>query len=138
MHANVVIALGTEDTLPAILSTIHQQGYGSNALVLRPRRTSIRQQLVRNNIPTTNMPARIDDAGAILMVHAAGRSALVADMTHRAGATATWIVSPKGDWHLIDDDVVVTDSRPATATTPAPTVQPHVEAIATPDETADI
>ena len=45
MHANVVIALGSEETLPHILATIHGAGLGHNAFVLRPRRTSIQRQL---------------------------------------------------------------------------------------------
>jgi hypothetical protein len=138
MHANVVIALGPEDILPAILSHIHEQGYGSNALVLRPRRTSIRQQLVRSGIPTAHMPARIDDANAILMIHAAGRSSLVADMTRRHGAPATWIVSPNGEWNLIDDDIAAQPSRPAPASIPTPAIMPGIDPVPAPDESPDI
>jgi hypothetical protein len=138
MHANVVIVLGTEDTLPTVLSQIHQQGYGSNALVLRPRRTSIRHQLTRNGIPTANMPARVNDADAVLMVLAAARSPRVADMTRRAGAPATWIVSPNGEWNLIDDDIAAQPSRPATAPVPSPDIMPIVDPMPAPDESLDI
>ena len=62
MHANVVIALGSDATLPDILSRIHGAGLGHNAYVLRPRRTSIQQQLTRSGIPTAQMPARVDEA----------------------------------------------------------------------------
>lgn len=106
MHANVVIALGSDETLPTILTHIHGAGLGHNAYVLRPRRTSIQRQLTRSGIPTAQMPARIDEAGAALVVHAAARAGLAADITRQHGASATWIVSPSGAWTLVDDDFV--------------------------------
>lgn len=134
MHANVVIALASEDTLPAILTHIHNAGFGSNALVLRPRRTSIQRQLDRHGIPTGNMPARVDAAEAALMIHAAGRSQIAADITRQHGASATWVVEPDGFWDLVDDDVV-TPFRPSI---PAPAIIPDLAISAVPDETPDI
>ncbi len=112
MHANVVIALGSDDTLPTILTHIHGAGLGHNAYVLRPRRTSIQHQLTRSGIPTAQMPRRIDEADAALVVHAAGRAGLAADITRQHGASATWIVAPTGTWTLVDDDVAPEPSAP--------------------------
>lgn len=140
MHANVVIALGSDQTLPDILADIHGAGLGHNAYVLRPRRTSIQRQLTRSGIPTTQMPARVDEADAALVIHAAGRSRLAADITHQRGASATWIVAPNGSWNLVDDDIaapkavaVAQDAPAATTVTPSP-VAPET----TPDETPGI
>lgn len=134
MHANVVIALGSEDTLPAILSHIHQAGFGQNAFVLRPRRTSIQRQLDRIGIPTAQMPARVDTAGAALVIHAAARAGTAADLTRLHGASATWIVAPSGTWQLIDDDIVPARS----GATPSAAIVPVVDFAAIPDETPDI
>lgn len=129
MHANVVIALGTEETLPNILATIHGAGLGHNAFVLRPRRTSIQRQLLRSGIPTAQMPDRVDEAEAALVVHAAARAHLAADITRQHGASATWIVSPSGAWNLVDDDVAV---EAPVAFTPVETdVVPSPETLAT-------
>lgn len=124
MHAHIVVAIGSDETLPEILANIHGAGLGHNAYVLRPRRTSIQRQLVRSGIPTTQMPARVDEAEAALVVHAAGRARLAADITRQHGASATWIVAPAGTWTLVDDDVapgMVADTSPATQA-PATTV----------------
>lgn len=137
MHADVVIAIGPEDTLPAILTQIHNAGFGANAMVLRPRRTSIERQLQRMNIPTGQMPERVGAADAALVIHAASRSGIAADLTHRHGASATWIVSPNGAWTLLDDDVV---TEPASRPAPAPVTMPvpHGADDAVPDGSPDI
>jgi hypothetical protein len=70
------------------------------------------------------------------MVHAAGRSSLVADMTRRLGSPATWIVSPNGEWTLVDDDIVTADSRRSAP--PIPPTIPPVDQLSVPDESADI
>lgn len=126
MHANVVIALGSDETLPTILTHIHGAGLGHNAYVLRPRRTSIQRQLTRSGIPTTQMPARIDEADAALVVHAAGRAGLAADITRQHGASATWIVAPTGTWTLVDDDFAPEPSAPMpnASLTSVPSVPP--------------
>lgn len=137
MHADVVIAIGPEDTLPAILTQIHNAGFGANAMVLRPRRTSIERQLQRMNIPTGQMPERVGSADAALVIHAASRSTIAADLTHRHGASATWVVSPNGTWNLLDDDVVKEPvSRPET--TPATMPVPHAAEDMVPDGSPDI
>lgn len=135
MHANVVIAIGPEETLPAILAHIHQAGLGSNALLVRPRRTSIERQIERIGIPTGLMPERVNAADAALVIHAAGRSRIAADLTRQHGASATWIVSPKGSWDLVDDDIVAPPTEPARTITPHP--HPTILA-ANPDESPDI
>ena len=134
MHANVVIAVASEETLPAILTHIHEAGFGANALVLRPRRTSIQRQLDRHGIPTGQMPTRVNDAKAALMIHAAGRAQIAADITRQHGASATWVVAPNGTWELVDDDVVT----PASTHRPAATIVPEMAIGAVPDETPDI
>lgn len=136
MHANVVIALGSDETLPAILSHIHGAGLGHNAYVLRPRRTSIQRQLVRSGIPTARMPARIDEADAALVVHAAARAGLAADISRQHGASATWIVTPAGTWTLVDDDYAP-EPQPAmpNASLTAPPAAPEPERSAS-DEAA--
>lgn len=139
MHANVVIALGSDETLPDILSEIHGAGLGHNAYVLRPRRTSIERQLGRSGIPTAQMPARVDEAEAALVVHAAGRAQLAADITRQRGASATWIVAPNGSWTLVDDDIAVVDTTVVPSPTTAPPVTlPPADAPAAPDETPGI
>lgn len=136
MYANVVIAIGSDDTLPAILAHIHQAGLGDNALLLRPRRTSIQRQLERANIPTAHMPSRVDEAEAALLVHAAARSGIAADITRRHGASATWIVAPDGTWDLIDDDIISTEMTPMTGRISLPAVL--TGETGAPDETTDI
>lgn len=127
MHANVVIAIGSDQTLPAILTHIHSAGLGHNAYLLRPRRTSIERQLSRSGIPTAQMPPRIDEADAALVVHAAARAALAADITRQHGASATWIVSPSGTWTLVDDDVAaeMPAALPNASFSVIPTVPPE-------------
>lgn len=138
MHANVVIALGSDETLPDILAEIHSAGLGHNAFVLRPRRTSIQRQLGRSGIPTAQMPERVDEAEAALVVHAAGRAQLAADITRQRGASATWIVTPNGSWTLVDDDVAMPPATPAPSAQTAPVALPPVDAGAAPDETPGI
>jgi hypothetical protein len=134
MLSNVVVALGSEDTLPGILTQVHQAGLGANALVLRPRRTSIQRQLERHGIPTGQMPARVDSAEIALVIYAAGRAQIAADITRQHGASATWIVGPSATWDLVDDDIV-TQSSPKLST---PVVLPAASLGAIPDETSDI
>lgn len=135
MHANVVIALGSDETLPDILSEIHGAGLGHNAYVLRPRRTSIQRQLGRSGIPTAQMPARVDEADAALVVHAAGRAQLAADITRQKGASATWIVAPNGSWTLVDDDLATPETQSAaTPAHAAPTIIASTGEGASPDE----
>jgi hypothetical protein len=137
MHADVVIAIGPEDTLPAILTQIHNAGFGANAMVLRPRRTSIERQLQRMDIPTGKMPERVGAADAALVIHAASRSGIAANLTHRHGASATWVVSPNGSWNLLDDDLVPEPvSRPKT--TPGTIPLTDTPANAVPDGSPDI
>lgn len=133
MHANVVIAIGPDESIPAILSHIHQAGLGHNAFLVRPRRTSIQHQLQRSGIPTAQMPDRVDGADAALVIHAAARSQMAADIARQYGASATWIVSRVGSWDLVDDDVVMPAQMstqpaesPAALTTPgrAPVLDP--------------
>lgn len=139
MHANVVIALGSEATLPDILSRIHGAGLGHNAYVLRPRRTSIQQQLTRSGIPTAQMPARVDEAEAALVVHAAARAGLAADITRQHGASATWIVTPNGTWNLVDDDLAAAEiAITASHARTAPVSVPQPEESASPDEASGI
>lgn len=139
MHANVVVALGSEETLPDILTHIHGAGLGHNAYVLRPRRTSIQRQLTRSGIPTAQMPSRVDEADAALVVHAAARAGLAADISRQHGASATWIVTPNGTWSLIDDDLAVADITHAVSPAPiAPASIPPSDATVTPDETPGI
>lgn len=139
MHANVVIALGSDETLPDILAEIHGAGLGHNAYVLRPRRTSIQRQLARSGIPTAQMPPRVDEAEAALVVHAAGRAQLAADITRQKGASATWIVDPKGSWNLVDDDVAAPNLDSKAIQVPAaPFTAPVPSTEVAPDETPGI
>jgi hypothetical protein len=142
MHANVVIAIGPDESLPAILSRIHQAGLGHNAFLVRPRRSSIQHQLQRSGIPTENMPARINDAPAALVINAAARARLAADITRSNGASASWIVAPDGSWNLVDDDLVRTAPAAFPQETPsadaASIVIPANAADARPDESPDI
>jgi hypothetical protein len=80
------------------------------------------------------MPARVDSAGAALVIHAAARAGTAADLTRLHGASATWIVAPNGTWQLVDDDIV--PARPGAR--PAPTIVPTAGIASLPDETPDI
>lgn len=120
MVSDTVVAIIPEDILPDILTRIHRDGYGHNARVLRPRRTTLREQLRRTGVPVEQAPERLDDAECLLMVMAAARSPKAADLMLQHGASATWIVARTGDWALIDDRVIIqpatVDPEPVTTT----------------------
>lgn len=120
MVSDTVVAIVSEDVLPALLSQVHRAGLGQNARVLRPHRHPIQYQLVRAGIPIANMPPRVDDAEAVLMVMAAGRSPIAANLALQSGAAAIWIVSRSGAWSIIDDHDVAESPSPTVAQTPAP------------------
>ncbi|HWV36745.1 MAG TPA: hypothetical protein VNZ55_14005 [Thermomicrobiales bacterium] len=122
MHAQAVIAITPEDQLPDILTHIHRAGLGHNARVLRPHRGPLRDQLRRAGVPIEQAPRRLDDAGCILLVNAAARSSMAADLALQHGASATWTVSTSGVWHLVDDRIVTGVDRAA-----APILSPLME-----------
>lgn len=103
MVSDTVVAIVPEDVLPELLSKIHHAGLGHTARVLRPRRQPIQTQLQRAGIPTAGMPPRVNDAEAVLIVMAAGRSPSAANLALRTGASAIWIVSRADEWALVDD-----------------------------------
>lgn len=128
MVADAIVAIVADEVLPSILTLVHRSGLGHTARVIRPARSPIREQLRRTGVPISAMPERIDDAPAVLMIMAAARSPFAADLAHQNGASATWIVTTKGVWNLIDDHLVETPEEPATVEAPAAPVIP-----ATPD-----
>lgn len=131
MLSDSVVAIVPDDALSTILTHIHRAGLGHNARVLRPRATSLTMQLTRAGIPTGQAPERVDDAQALLLVMAAARSPMAADITIQHGASATWIVNRSGIWSIVDDHVVADHTTPA-ADTPRQAVAP-VEREATPE-----
>ena len=115
MVSDTVVAIVPEETLPNLLTQIHRSGLGQNARVLRPRRSPIGEQLRRAGIPLEQAPERIDAAGCVLMIMAAARSPVAAELTLHHGASATWIVTRAGSWDLVDDRVVTNGpSQPET------------------------
>jgi hypothetical protein len=132
MVSDAIVAIVPDDVMPDILTLVHRAGLGHNARVIRPRRAPIREQLRRAGVPTSSFPERIDEASAVLMIMAAARSPVAADLAHQNGASATWIVTAAGSWNLIDDHLVdepVADLAEVIAPT-TPTVVP----VATHDE----
>jgi hypothetical protein len=106
MVSDAIVAIVPDDVMPAILTLVHRAGLGHNARVIRPKRAPIREQLRRAGVPTASIPARIDDASAVLMIMAAARSPVAAELAHQNGASATWVVTAAGSWNLVDDHVV--------------------------------
>lgn len=129
MVSDSVIAIVPENALPAILAHVHRSGLGHTARVLRPKASSLREQLRRAGVPVEAAPDRLDEASTLLFVMAAARSLMAANLALTNGASATWIVSRSGEWRMVDDHVV----RPAGHPLPAPV--PPVPA-ASLDETA--
>jgi hypothetical protein len=85
------------------------------------------------------MPPRVEQAEAALVVHAAARAQLAADITRQKGASATWIVAPNGAWNLVEDDLAIHQTSPITAQSPvAPVTAALSPQDATPDETPGI
>lgn len=120
MVSDTVVAIVSENVLPALLSQIHRAGLGQNARVLRPHRHPIQYQLERAGIPIANMPPRVNDAEAVLMVMAAGRAPIAADLALQSGASAVWIVSRSASWSLVDDHDVAEAPLASSARTPTP------------------
>ena len=106
MVSDTVVAIIPEDVLSDVLTQVHRSGLGNNARVLRPKRSSVRDQLRRANIPVDAAPERIDDAACVLMIMAAARSGMASDLMLQHGASAIWIVTRNGHWTLVDDKVV--------------------------------
>lgn len=106
MVSDTVVAIVPEDILANLLTQIHRSGLGQNARVLRPRRSPVSEQLRRAGIPLEQAPERIDAADCVLMIMAAARSPVAAELTLRHGASATWVVTRDGAWSLVDDRVV--------------------------------
>jgi hypothetical protein len=114
MVSDTVVAIVPEESLPELLTQVHRTGFGQNARVLRPRRSPLREQLRRTGIPVDQAPERLDVAACLLTILAAGRSLAAADLALHHGASATWIVTRAGVWHLVDDRVIPdTTGRPA-------------------------
>lgn len=106
MVSDTVVAIIPEEVLSDVLTQVHRSGLGNNARVLRPKRSSLRDQLRRANIPVEGAPDRIDDAACVLMIMAAARSGMASDLMLQHGASATWLVTRNGSWTLVDDRVV--------------------------------
>lgn len=101
-----VIATATEESLSSILAAIHGAGLGATARVIRPRRLPIATQLERAGIPLRDMPPRVAEAHIVLLVHAAGRSRIAADLARQHEAGGIWIIDSAGAWNLSDDGIV--------------------------------
>lgn len=115
MVSRSVIAIVPEDLLSDILPRIHSAGLGHTARVLRPRRGPLREQIRRAGVPVEQAPHRLDAAACVLMIMAAARSPMAADLLLQHGAPAVWTVSTSGAWSLVDDHVVTGTTRPDTA-----------------------
>lgn len=129
MVSQTVIAIIPEEHLSDILTHIHRAGLGHNARVLRPRRGPLKDQLRRAGVPVEQAPRRLDAAGCILMIMAAARSPMAANLVLQQGASATWTVSTSGIWSLVDDHVVEQSvPTPVTPVIPLPNDDPTPDA----------
>jgi len=135
MVADAIVAIVADDVLPTILTVVHRAGLGHTERVIRPKRSPIREQLRRAGVPTASMPERIDDASAVLMVMAAARSPVAADLALQNGASATWIVTTSGAWNLVDDHLVEPPDEPSTVEAPAAPAMPMAREEAIPATT---
>lgn len=124
MVSDTVVAIVPENVLPALLSQIHRAGLGQTARVLRPHRHPVQDQLERAGVSTRNMPHRVNDADAVLMVMAAARSPIAANLALQSGASAIWIISRSGAWTFVDDHAVVEPAPKTVATPQAPLAPP--------------
>lgn len=120
MHSQSIIAITPEDALSDILTHIHRSGLGNTARVLRPRRGPLREQLRRAGVPVEHAPARLDNAACLLLITAAARSPVAANIALQHGASATWTVTTTGTWTLVDDHVVTRATSPRPESTPLP------------------
>lgn len=106
MIPDTIVAIVPDESLPQLLSQVHRYGLGHTARVLRPLRSPLQHQLRRAGVPVERAPARLEDAECVLVIMAASRNRIAADLALRHGASATWIVSRDGSWDLIDDHIL--------------------------------
>ena len=103
MLAEVVVAVVDDAKLSSVLSAIHGAGLGHVARGIRSQRGDVREQLRRTGIPVEQSPEQLQDVERLLVINAAARSSMTADLLLQHGAIAVWIVSPAGFWREIDD-----------------------------------
>lgn len=141
MLTDAVVAIVNDDRLPDILPIVHRNGLGHLARVIRRERGDLRTQLRRAGIPVEQAPEALDEARCILLVTAAARSQMTAELLLRHNATATWIVTRQGFWRDIDDRAELITATPGlmpeVAVVEAPaTQQPTAPAVSLPVPTA--
>ena len=146
MLADVVVAVVDDDKLSTILPSIHSAGLGHVTLALGANRGDIREQLRRAGIPIVQSPDALSGATRVLLVKAAARSAMTADLLLQHGAIAVWIVTKSGFWSEVDDraEIVAADvdllAKPAAAVSTGPEIRigDHVPAVRVPASAPDM
>ncbi len=117
MLAEVVVAVVDDSKLSSVLSAVHGAGLGHVARGIRSQRGDVREQLRRTGIPVEQSPEHLHGVERLLVINAAARSRMTADLLLQHGAIAVWIVSPAGFWREIDDraEAMLADSHLAPA-----------------------
>ncbi|MGC4104776.1 MAG: hypothetical protein QM753_00285 [Thermomicrobiales bacterium] len=123
MLADAVVAIVDDDRLPAILAVIHRNGLGHIARVMKRERGDFRAQLRRASIPVEQAPDTLDDAGRILLVTAAARSQMTADLLLRNHAIAAWVITKQGFWRDIDDRTELVAATPDLVSATSPDIR---------------
>ncbi len=83
---DTVIAVVERNRLSGLLTAIHRAGYGHHARVLDPVRGSLAGQLERAGVIGQEGLVTQATQAVIVLIHAPGRTAAVADLLQRAGA----------------------------------------------------
>lgn len=85
-EADTVIAVVERNRLSGLLTAVHRAGHGPHARVLDPARGSLAGQLERAGVKgQAGVVAEVTQA-VVVLIHAPGRTAAVADLLQRAGA----------------------------------------------------
>lgn len=85
-EADTVIAVVERNLLSGLLTAVHRAGHGPYARVLDPARGSLAGQLERAGVRgQAGAVAQVPQA-VVVLIHAPGRTAAVADLLRRAGA----------------------------------------------------
>lgn len=85
-EADTVIAVVERSRLTGLLTAIHRAGHGPHARVLDPARGSLAGQLERAGVMGQEGLVAQATQAVVLLIHAPGRTAVVADLLQRAGA----------------------------------------------------
>jgi ribosomal protein L2 len=83
---DTVIAVVERSRLSGLLTVIHRAGHGPHARVLDPARGSLAGQLERAGVTGQEGLVAQATQAVVVLIHAPGRTAAIADLLQRAGA----------------------------------------------------